>query len=288
MFERVHPELGQVLALLDGCHRWAEISATSLRLGVPVDQLDWAVRTLHEAGLLHERSVGSAPTDDDRFRVRLLGAGRLGKSVAELLPGSAVSVLHVIDSQPPDASLYPAAGAVGSQAEALVGSLEGASGIRLHVANHWSKPEQLPPDLTIIASDLMECDRVIAEGLMRADQPHLFIRAGSGGVVVGPLVVPGQTACLRCTDVARRDADPAWPRLLPQLARARARVAPVLASWAGGVATAQALAFLHGSVPETYGATIDLSASDYLTRRRSWAMHPGCGCGWGTQADWGE
>ena len=38
--------------------------------------------------------------------------------------------------------------------------------------------------------------------------------------VVGPFVVPGTTACLRCVDAHRTDADPAWPLLVAAVRRA--------------------------------------------------------------------
>lgn len=218
--------------------------------------------------------------------MRLVGAGRLGSSVAKLLSTTPIADLYVIDNDPPDATLYPAPGALGSQAEALVAELENTSSVSLRLANHWSKPEDTAPDLTIIASDQLECDRVVADGLLRSDQPHLFVRAAGGGVVVGPFVVPGRTACLHCTDLARRDADARWPVLLAQLARARTALSPAQSAWAGAVAVAQVLAFLRGAEPETLGATIELSATDHLTRWRSWAMHAGCGCGWGSPAEW--
>ena len=192
-----------------------------------------------------------------------------------------------IDPEPPDLALYPSSGALGSQAEAFAACCGDSSTTRVQVANHWSKPDGIETDLTIIASERLECDRVLAEGLLRSDQPHLVLRPRAGGVVVGPLVLPGETACLRCTDLVRRDADPAWPTLLPQLLRIRTPVTPALAGWAGGVAAVQALAFLQGSTPETCGATLEVTAADLLTRRRAWPMHPGCGCGWGATAQWG-
>lgn len=275
----VHPDLKEVLALLDGRHSLVDVEGAAARLGISRSHLAWCLRTLHEAGLV----VNRAGHDDDigaQRRVRLVGAGRLGSAVARLLAQSNLSQFWVADDQPPDRSLYPASGPAGTQAEALVAALTQCSTTRLRVLSHWSKPEDSPPDLTIVASDLLECDRVVATGLLRADQPHLIVRGGGGGVVVGPFVVPGRTACLHCTDLARRDADPAWPMLLSQLARTRATLPAVSVAWAGGVAVAQALAFLRGASPETYGATIELSATDYLTRWRSWSMHPSCGCAW--------
>jgi bacteriocin biosynthesis cyclodehydratase domain-containing protein len=127
---------------------------------------------------------------------------------------------------------------------------------------------------------VLECDRVVVEHVTRTDQPHLIVRPRAGGVVVGPLVLPGRTACLRCTDLARRDADPVWPTMLAQLQRTSMSVTPALTGWAAGVAAAQALAFLGGSTPETHGATLEICPTDYVTHRRPWAMHPACGCGW--------
>jgi hypothetical protein len=193
-----------------------------------------------------------------------------------------------VDTDPRDPVVYPASGAVATQAEALKHVLGGVQDTRVQVINHWSKPDGVVPDLTIVASDRIECDRVLSEGLVRADQPHLFIRVRPGGVLVGPLVLPGRTVCLRCTDLTRRDADPAWPTLLQQLCRSRVPVTPVLASWAASVASTQALSLLGGAHPETCGATLEITAPDYRTRWRSWPLHPGCGCGWGTTAQWGH
>ena len=41
-------------------------------------------------------------------------------------------------------------------------------------------------------------------------------RDGTG--IVGPLVVPGLTSCLRCADLQRCDRDECWPQLAAQLA----------------------------------------------------------------------
>jgi hypothetical protein len=133
--------------------------------------------------------------------------------------------------------------------------------------------------LTVVATDWLEPDRLVADALLRADQPHLLVRASAAGMDVGPLVLPGETACVRCTDLARRDLDPAWHILLPQLCRSRATLVPALVGWAAGVAVTQVLGFLAGQRPESAGATIELSAHDFATRLRVWNAHPDCGCG---------
>jgi hypothetical protein len=282
----VSPGLGRVLLHLDGRHTLVEIRSYGLELSVPPEELEWALRRLQEAGLLSDAGAdaGGLSALDGR-RIRLVGAGPLGLAVATLLVNGGLSHLTVVDVGDLEPSLYPGGGALGTQAEGLAAALADRP-TRISVPNHWSKPDGVQHDLTVVASDRLECDRVVAEGLLRTDQPHLLLRGRGGGAVVGPLIVPGETACLRCTDLARSDADPGWPTLLPQLMRARSVVTPVLAGWAAGVAAAQVLAFLNGHRPESLGATLEVAPPDHLTRRRSWVMHPRCGCGWGVAAEW--
>ena len=52
------------------------------------------------------------------------------------------------------------------------------------------------------------------------DLPHLHVGVLGDRAVVGPLVVPGLTSCLRCAHLHRRDADAAWPLLAVQWAHA--------------------------------------------------------------------
>src|SRR5262249_23662193 len=51
--------------------------------------------------------------------------------------------------------------------------------------------------------------------------PHLAVMAGEAIGVVGPLVVPGRTACLLCLDYVRAGNDPAWPLILAQIGHKR-------------------------------------------------------------------
>ena len=67
-----------------------------------------------------------------------------------------------------------------------------------------------------------EPQREVADGWMRTGTPHLPVRLSEGAATVGPFVVPGVTACLRCVDAHHTDADPAWPLLVTQYASATA------------------------------------------------------------------
>lgn len=105
--------------------------------------------------------------------------------------------------------------------------------------------------------------------------------------MVGPFVHPGRTPCLRCLDLTRRDADPAWPTLLPQLCRTRLPVVPLLASWAAATALTQIAAACpadrepaEDTLPSTAVGTVEMTAADCEVQYRRWPVHPGCHCHW--------
>ncbi len=53
---------------------------------------------------------------------------------------------------------------------------------------------------------------------------HVFVAAYGDRAVAGPLVVPGQTSCLRCSYLHTRDADPHWAGVSMQLHAAISRL----------------------------------------------------------------
>jgi bacteriocin biosynthesis cyclodehydratase domain-containing protein len=114
--------------------------------------------------------------------------------------------------------------------------------------------------------------------------PHLVAEVRGDVGVVGPLVSPGTSACLRCLDLARTDRDPGWPALAVQLAESARGVAPCDGALALAVAAQtalQALAYVEGgSLPAAAGGTLELVLPDWRWRRRSWQLHPDCECGW--------
>jgi len=108
---------------------------------------------------------------------------------------------------------------------------------------------------------------------LRRDAAHLPVVFGEHGVVVGPLVVPGVTACLGCVSLHRTDADAAWPAIATQVqGTAAAAESPLLATRAA----LEVLAVLE--VARDDGVSIRLDA---LTAERTItpiAPHPRCGC----------
>ena len=271
--------LGALLTLLNGSQPINAVLRSARAAGLTQPQVSWALDALDAAGLLTERGAAAYTAALASLRVRLIGAGPVGFQIARVLLASGLGTLYVYDSEPPEVALYPSAGVLTSRAEALRSALAEV-GSTISTLSHWSKPEAAALDLTIVAGDSPELDRVITDHLLRIDQPHLVVRCWGNGVSVGPLVLAGRTSCLRCADLARSDADPQWPVVLAQLSRLRLVTPPALLGWAASVAAAQALAFLYGELPESAGATLELSWPDFVTRLRRWPAHPSCGCGW--------
>lgn len=150
--------------------------------------------------------------------------------------------------------------------------------------------------LVVLAGDAEPPLQVI-EHLNRNDCAHLVAVLHGATGVVGPLVVPGRTSCLRCLDLTRRDLDPHWAAHRLSLDRAAMSPSPsgVLPAPAPAVvvdlmislAAADVVAWVDGRTPSTLGATVDvlpLTDSSNPTglpwRRRTWPRHPECGCGW--------
>src|SRR5262249_3718956 len=93
-------------------------------------------------------------------------------------------------------------------------------------------------DLVIVASDL-EHDRAGSDELMHRSVSQLWVCQRDLVGVLGPFVLPGRTACLRCVDLVRAPLDSAWPPLVeavnahpPQPVPSDPVTTGLLASWA--------------------------------------------------------
>lgn len=136
------------------------------------------------------------------------------------------------------------------------------------------------PDLVVLADTVVPAPEVVSE-LMAERQPHLLVRVRDGLGIVGPLVHPGRTSCLRCADLARTDRDPAWPRLANQLAGRLPRTDLCSVTTAAGIAGGQILRMLDpdDDVPPTWNGTLEVDAFGATMNTRVWLPHPSCSCG---------
>ncbi len=119
------------------------------------------------------------------------------------------------------------------------------------------------------------------EALVGSGVVHLWSCLRDGRALVGPLVVPAGTSCLRCHDLYRTDADAAWPALALAWEQHPAPLHCTAAvSLMASTTVRQALTWLRGTLPATVDATLEEQPDGALVRV-TWSVHPGCGCGWG-------
>lgn len=138
-------------------------------------------------------------------------------------------------------------------------------------------------DLVVLSDNLGADPRMLRE-LHAHRVAHLAVRVRDGTGLVGPLVVPGETSCLDCADLHRRDRDAAWPAVAAQL-----RDTVGVADRATLLATA-ALALTQvnrviGAIrgtdsepPASLGATLEFDVHAGGIVARQWPKHPLCSC----------
>lgn len=115
---------------------------------------------------------------------------------------------------------------------------------------------------------------------LRRDVPHLAIVFDDAGARVGPFVEPGRGPCLRCVDLARRDADAAWPVIAAQLAGRPAATATIRAAFdAASLAAGLVDDRIRHGTSSLADAVIEISAGpDATPQRHPLEPHPECGC----------
>ncbi|MBS5918358.1 MAG: hypothetical protein KIB42_01860 [Varibaculum cambriense] len=118
-----------------------------------------------------------------------------------------------------------------------------------------------------------------AKACINRGVPHLPIIKRETEIEVGPLFIPGTTCCLHCQHLAKRDADPEWPRIAAQLACAGpVMVDTALAEYASAFAVREILNYLSGLPLSLAGASWIFNLTDPLPQVRQWQPHPQCGC----------
>ena len=132
--------------------------------------------------------------------------------------------------------------------------------------------------LVVLAGDGPPAPSLAAE-LTRSCTAHLAVCAGLGAAVVGPLVLPGRSSCLICALHSRADLDGTRPAFEEGLRREFV-VPPVqLVCSITALAVTDVLDHLDGiNVPTTVDGTLEWRLGERAPRRRSWTVHPKCGC----------
>lgn len=141
-------------------------------------------------------------------------------------------------------------------------------------------------DLAVLTDYLVADPRVVRD-LHDAGTAHLPVRVRDGAGLIGPLVIPGVTSCLRCADLHRSDADPAWPAIATQLCRTvgSADRPTILGTAALALREIhQVLRALPGGAgaqlepPSTLDTTLEFDVTAGTVAARRWTWHPKCTC----------
>jgi hypothetical protein len=313
-----------VVTAFDGSRTLEQLHLVAQEQGVDPQRVDTLVRLLAEAGVLvtwrdrssdrvdlgrmspstHRRLVADAHAwavaypgagdgtrvlaDRGRRHVHVDGDGRVAAAVITTLAAAGVGQVTMGDAGPVrHADVLPAgAGAADVGAAASTALRRAIHRVRgdeqPHEAAH-GQDSTTRPDLTVlVADDVLDSRR--GDELVRQDVPHLPVVVSADRAVVGPLVLPGRTPCLRCLDLHRRDRDPGWPQVVAQLLSAQVRrtsgrAETASATAVAGLASLQALVHLDAHVtPVSIGRTLELTLPDGLVERRAWRLHHACGC----------
>ena len=311
----LHADLGKalgVVSLLDGSRDTHEVARTAETYGIPEQDSDRVIGLLATAGLLDDFPTDLRAALPDYLRGRIApemacaalayghadggaavlarrraayaqvhGGGRVGASIATFLAASGVGWVSCADprtAEPADAT--PAGiGMDDVGASRAAGVARAVHRIAPEV--HTAHDARRQPDLVVLTG---WPDPLLAAALTRERVPHLVVRADEGIGVVGPLVLPGRSACVRCVDLSKADRDPAWPRILAQASAGEPPAATqacdtVLAAATAALATAQALMILdRAGGAAAANATLELVLPDWQWQRRAWPLHPACTC----------
>jgi hypothetical protein len=144
-------------------------------------------------------------------------------------------------------------------------------------------PPGARPDLAVlVGAGAVDSGR--ARGWQRDGTAHLPVVLQGTAALVGPVVEPGRSACLRCMDLMRTDRDPGWPAVLSQLLPSGIGPPPEAGGETSLVAIAAGLAAMVSlTVLDGYGAPPGVSLEVALpwpqVTQRRWPAHPACQCG---------
>jgi hypothetical protein len=169
--------------------------------------------------------------------VRLAGTGPLVDEVGRLLESASLGVvLEDRESAAAAPGPRPAADRRGRAGETSSSSTSTSPRARRAARRPRSAREGV--HVGVLVGGLVP-DPVVSAEWLRRDVPHLVVRVGDRSVRVGPVVVPGVTACARCLHLHDGDRDSAWPALAGQLVTLPVPPPPLLVARDAAVRTAR-------------------------------------------------
>ncbi|MFC4949385.1 hypothetical protein [Pseudonocardia sp. GCM10023141] len=276
------PPLAAMLDDLGGPVRTDQLVAGAVARGAEAAAADDLLHDLVDAGaLIDATTVDRIALHRRRSSAVVVGSGPLAVGIVIGLLRSQIGAVHtVIDGT-------VRVGDLGTGLhDADVGSPRLAA-IRAAVtrlvpsSRTGPPPRRLVPDLVVLADETPDPARLF--GLMSDGTAHVVARLRDGVGIVGPLVLPGRSACLRCLELHRTARDESWPAVAAQLIGRRGTADQACIAATAALATAQSIAALDGAAgagpaPPILDATLELDATAAKLVRRHWPAVPGCPC----------
>ncbi|ALG85546.1 hypothetical protein [Gordonia phthalatica] len=139
------------------------------------------------------------------------------------------------------------------------------------------------PNLVVIADQPVP-DPTLWEPLVAGAVPHLSTYLNDDVGVVGPLVLPGLSSCLRCVDLYRADLDEHWPMLAATLHGVAGAAAPATGRATAAIAAAQIaeiavrLRNRTADPPSITGRILEFRSSPSTVTSLPAPVHPRCDC----------
>lgn len=125
-------------------------------------------------------------------------------------------------------------------------------------------------DVVVLVSDFV-ISPIETQPWLGSDVPHLAVIFSEESVSVGPVVIPGRGACIRCVELNRIERDPAWSAIAPQVWGRRAATSGfTLGTHAG----ADSLVMFR--IQSAHSVRID--ARTLIRTVTTHSPHPSCGC----------
>ncbi len=176
------------------------------------------------------------------------------------------------DEQAPDAQRMPLAIVGQGDAAARVAGVLGEAGHPAAVGASITRVGGRRPAAAVLVSSHV-ADPLEHQRWLRRDIAHLPVVFGEVAVTVGPLVVPGVTACLTCLERQRAAADDAWLAVAAQL---WGRTAPTETVARATEAAIEAGRLLRVRVE---GLAVRLDVDTGERSEQYWLPSERCGCG---------
>lgn len=138
----------------------------------------------------------------------------------------------------------------------------------------------------VVLTDYLVHDPAIINGLNAARVPHLPVRVRDGVGVIGPLILPGLSSCLRCADHHRTTLEPDWPLLAAQMVAHAGYASAATIRGTAALAHEQieqlATALWSGSAaaptPQLFNRVLEFHTGPTRLEFVEWLPHPLCDC----------